>query len=89
MPPRPGSGQSRMRVFAVLQGRFDSVYREKKGRIVRSKRRLGEHGFDDNVFVLQRVWSYEVVPDTRDSPPRLQDIGQCGRWPHCSLPERE
>ena len=78
-----------MRVFAVLQGRFDSVYKEKKGRIVRSKRRLGEHGFDDNVFVLQRVWSYEVVPDTRDRPPRLEDIGQCGRWPHCSLPERE
>lgn len=62
LPPPPGSTRERSRIIAVLEGRFDSVYRLKDGRPVRSAQGIGYLGADEHVFVLRRVLGVEVLP---------------------------
>lgn len=64
IPPPPGSARETSRVIAVLEGRFDSVYRLKDGRSVRSARGIGYLGGDEHVFVLHRVLKTEILPAT-------------------------
>lgn len=62
IPPPPGSTGERFRIFAVLEGRFDSVYRLRNGTSVRTAQGIGYLGADDHVFVLRRVIETEIVP---------------------------
>ncbi len=75
LPPPPGSTRQKSRVIAVLEGRFDSVYRLKHGKPVRSAQGIGYRGADEQVFVLHRVIKTEIVPDRsqdqREVPPKL------------------
>jgi hypothetical protein len=71
LPAPPGSTREQSRVVAVLEGRFDSVYRLKDGRSVRSAKGIGYRGADEHVFVLHRVVRIEILP-TASSTPRRQ-----------------
>lgn len=62
LPPPPGSTRERSRIIAVLEGRFDSVYRLKAGKPVRSVQGIGYLGADKHVFVLHRVAKTEILP---------------------------
>jgi hypothetical protein len=62
VPPPPGSGRSRKRIIAVLEGRFDSVYRLKDGKVIRSANGIGYLGADEHVFVLHRVLKTDLLP---------------------------
>jgi hypothetical protein len=58
--PPPGSTRQRIRIIAVLEGRFDSVYRLKHGKPVH----IGYLGGDDHLFVLHRVIKTEILAAT-------------------------
>jgi hypothetical protein len=62
LPPPPGSTRERSRIIALLEGRFDSVYRLKDGKPVRSVQGIGYLGGDEHVFVLHRVLKTEILP---------------------------
>ncbi len=64
LPPPPGSTRERSRIIAVLEGRFDSVYRLKDGRPFRSAQGIGYLGADEHLFVLHRVVKTEILPAT-------------------------
>ncbi|MGB7623826.1 MAG: hypothetical protein WBN92_15885 [Terriglobia bacterium] len=69
LPPPPGSTRQRSRIIAVLEGRFDSVYRLKNGKPVRPAQGIGYLGGDKQVFVLRRVLKVEILsaaPSTRE-----------------------
>jgi hypothetical protein len=68
LPPPPGSTREKSRIIAVLEGRFDSVYRLKDGNPVRSAKGIGYLGADDQVFVLRRVLNVEVLPAEAAKP---------------------
>jgi hypothetical protein len=65
LPPPTGSTRQKSRIVAVLEGRFDSVYRLENGRPVRSAKGIGYLGADDHVFVLHRVVKTEILPANR------------------------
>ncbi len=62
LPPPPGSTRGTSRIIAVLEGRFDSVYRLKDGKPIRSVHGIGYLGADEQVFVLRRVIRTEILP---------------------------
>ncbi len=68
LPPPPGSTRERSRIIAVLEGRFDSVYRLKAGKSVRSAQGTGYLGADEHVFVLHRVVKTEILPSASSAP---------------------
>jgi hypothetical protein len=64
LPPAPGSERRARRIFATVEGRFDSAYRERGGASVRVKKHLGYLGADDHVFILKRVLAVRIDPDS-------------------------
>ena len=60
LPPPPDSSRTASRIFAVVEGRFDSVFELKKGGTNRKRGHLGYLGADENLFVLRQVLSVEI-----------------------------
>lgn len=60
LPPPPNSSRPVSRIFAVLEGRFDSVFALNKGRAIRKRKHLGYLGADENLLVLRQVLSIEI-----------------------------
>jgi hypothetical protein len=60
LPPPPNSSRPVSRISAVVEGRFDSVFKQNKGQPIRKRKHLGYLGADENLLVLRRVLSVEV-----------------------------
>jgi hypothetical protein len=81
LPPPPGSSRERSRIMAVLEGRFDSVYRLKDGKAVRFSQGIGYLGADEEVFVLRRVLRVEILPDVPPKDETRASWDDTGREP--------
>ena len=68
LPPPPGSARRPSRIFAVIVGRFDSVFEVRNGASVRTKKRLGYLGADENVFILKQVVDLEIRTPNESGP---------------------